>query len=155
MVKAPRRRTYVNGAMAFIDTARQEKPWFPGGYYFDVPKDASAVYIGTLRFYRDDFNSITRVEVVDERKDIRFILKAGASPADVRVSLLKAARQFSGSPDNAMFSRATGLDWPEFLRDLFGRVAFGVMFCSLSVTRQQHLKAAAPRRTAFDPGLRY
>jgi hypothetical protein len=49
------------------------------------------VYIGTLRYHRNDFNSITRVEVVDERKDIALVLKTGA-PAEVRTSLLKRLR---------------------------------------------------------------
>lgn len=92
MVNAPRQRTYLNGALAHLDVLAQEKLWFPGGYYFDVPKGAAAVYIGTLRYFRDDFNSITRVEVIDERKDITSVLKAGASPSDVRPSLLKTVR---------------------------------------------------------------
>ena len=65
---------------------------FPAGYYFDVPKGAAAVYIGTLRYFRADFNSITRVEVIDERKDIASVLKAAASASDVRPSLLKTVR---------------------------------------------------------------
>lgn len=92
MVNAPRQRTYLNGALAHLDVLAQEKLWFPGGYYFDVPKGAAAVYIGTLRYFRDDFNSITRVEVIDERKDITSVLKAGALPSDVRPSLLKTVR---------------------------------------------------------------
>lgn len=47
----------------------------------------------SARCFRDDFNTITRVEVMDERKDISSVLKAtGASPADVRPSLLKRVR---------------------------------------------------------------
>lgn len=58
-----------------------------------MPRGAAAVYVGTLRYFRDDFNTITRVEVMDERKDISSVLKAtGASPADVRPSLLKRVR---------------------------------------------------------------
>ena len=89
MVKAPRQRTYLNGGMAHLDVVAQDRLWFPGGLYFDVPRDATAIYIGTLRFHRNDFNAITRVEIVDERKDIATVLKAGASAADVRPSLLK------------------------------------------------------------------
>ena len=92
MVKAPRQRTFFKGALAQLDVVNQDKLWFPGGYYFDVPKGAAAVYIGTLRYFRDDFNSITRVEVIDERKDIASVLKAVASPSDVRPSLLKTVR---------------------------------------------------------------
>jgi hypothetical protein len=92
MVKAARQRTYVNGALAHLDVLQQERLWFPGGYYFDVPKDANAVYIGTLRYYRNDFNRIVRVEIVDERKDIATVLKGGAPASEVRPSLLKMLR---------------------------------------------------------------
>lgn len=58
-----------------------------------MPRGAAAVYVGTLRYFCDDFNTITRVEVMDERKDISSVLKAtGASPSDVRPSLLKRVR---------------------------------------------------------------
>jgi hypothetical protein len=92
MVKAPRQRTFLNGGMAHLDVLEQERLWFPGGYYFDVPPGAGAVYIGTLRFHRDDFNAITKVEVLDERKDIATVLKANATPEAVRPSLLKRVR---------------------------------------------------------------
>lgn len=91
MVKAPRQRTYLNGGLTHLDVIRMERLWFPGGYYFEVPAGAAAVYIGTLRYHRNDFNAITRVEVVDERKDVAAALKAG-SAADVRTSLLKRVR---------------------------------------------------------------
>ena len=92
MVKAPRQRTFLNGGMAHLNVLEQERLWFPGGYYFDVPPGAAAVYIGTLRFHRNDFNAITRVEVIDERSDIATVLKANASPDAVRPSLLKRVR---------------------------------------------------------------
>jgi hypothetical protein len=92
MVKMPRQRTYLNGGLTFLDGAKNEKLWFPGGYYFDVPAGAGAVYIGTLRFHRNDFNTITKVEVVDERRDVAAALKAAGSPADVSPSLLKRVR---------------------------------------------------------------
>ncbi|HEY0825779.1 MAG TPA: hypothetical protein VGD76_18485 [Ramlibacter sp.] len=90
MVKAPRRRTFLNGGVSHLDVLQNAKLWFPGGFYFDVPPDARAVYIGTLRFHRNDFNTITRVEIVEERKDIGSVLKSG-SPGEVRNSLLKRA----------------------------------------------------------------
>ncbi|WP_019143034.1 hypothetical protein [Noviherbaspirillum massiliense] len=92
MVKVKRQRTYLNGGVFHLDVGDNAKLWFPGGLYFDVPKDAKAVYIGTLRYYRNDFNAITSVEVVDERKDIAAALKTGGSPSEVRTSLLKRIR---------------------------------------------------------------
>jgi hypothetical protein len=93
MVKAPRQRTFLNGGVIHLDVRNQERLWFPGGYYFDVPSGAGAVYIGTLRYHRNDFNSITKVEVIDERQDIAAALKtSGGSPHQVRPSLLTRVR---------------------------------------------------------------
>lgn len=90
MVKAPRQRTFFNGGVTYLNIARQERLWFPGGYYFDVPSDAQAVYIGTLRFYRNDFNVITRIEVFDERQDIsRLPITTDGLTSRIRTSLLK------------------------------------------------------------------
>ena len=91
MVKAARQRTWLNGGVTHLDVLRQERLWFPGGFYFDVPTGARAVYVGTLRYHRNDFNAITRAEVVDERRDIAAVLK-GAPVADVRTSLLQRVR---------------------------------------------------------------
>lgn len=93
MVKASRKRTYLNGGMTHLDVLQQGRLWFPGGYYFDVPSGAQAVYIGTLRYHRNDFNVITKVEVIDERQDIAVALKnTAASPLQVQTSLLKKIR---------------------------------------------------------------
>lgn len=93
MVKATSQRTFLNGAVTYLDVRYQELLWFPGGYYFDVPNGAKAVYIGTLRYHRNDFNRITKVEVIDERQDIAAALKTtGGSPLEVRASLLKKVR---------------------------------------------------------------
>lgn len=88
MVKMPRQRTFFNGGTTYLDVVDNARLSFPGGVYFEVPADAKAVYIGTLRYHRNDFNTITRVEVVEERRDIPLVLKSG-SPGDVRTSLLK------------------------------------------------------------------
>ena len=93
MVKAPRQRTFINGGVTFLNVVRQEKLRFPGGYYFEVPSGAEAIYIGTLRYHRNDFNTITKVEVIDERQDIAAALKnTGSSALQVRPSLLKSVR---------------------------------------------------------------
>ena len=91
MVKTARQRTWLNGGVTHLDVLRQERLWFPGGLYFDVPAGARAVYVGTLRYHRNDFNAITRVEVLDERRDVAAVLK-GAPAADVRTSLLQRLR---------------------------------------------------------------
>ena len=91
MVKMPRHGTWVNGGFAHLDVLNQDRLYFPGGLYFEVPQGARAVYIGTLRYHRNDFNAITKIEIVDERKDIPLVLKTGA-PAEVRTSLLRRLR---------------------------------------------------------------
>lgn len=91
MVKTARQRTWLNGGVTHLDVLRQERLWFPGGFWFDVPAGARAVYVGTLRYHRNDFNAITRVEVLDERRDIAAVLK-GAPASDVRTSLLQRVR---------------------------------------------------------------
>lgn len=93
MVKAPRQRTFLNGGVTYLNVRQGEQLWFPGGYYFDVPSGAGAVYIGTLRYTRNDFNTITKVEVIDERQDlVEALKKTGGSPLQVQTSLLKRIR---------------------------------------------------------------
>lgn len=91
MVRAPRGRTYLNGGVAYLDVQHQERLWFPGGLCIDVPAGARAIYVGTLRYFRNDFNVITKTEVVDERRDVAIVLKDTAA-AQVQVSLLKRVR---------------------------------------------------------------
>ena len=91
MVKMPRQRTFFNGGATYLDVLENAGLFFPGGVYFEVPAGAKAVYIGTLRYHRNDFNTITRIEVVEERHDIPVVLKSGAA-GDVRTSLLKRVR---------------------------------------------------------------
>jgi hypothetical protein len=93
MVKAPRQRTFLNGGVTYLDVRYHERLWFPGGYYFDVPNGATAIYIGTLRYHRNDFNTVTKVEVIDERQDVAVALKTTGGPSlQVRPSLLKRVR---------------------------------------------------------------
>jgi len=91
MVRAPRQRTYLNGGVTHLDALNRERLWFPGGLYFDVPAGAQAVYVGTLRYHRNDFNAITRIEVLDERGDVAKLVK-GMGEAQVRTSLLQRLR---------------------------------------------------------------
>lgn len=75
VVKMPRQRTFFRGAMMQLDVMSQDRLWFPGGVYFDIPDGAQAIYIGTLRYYRDDFNVILRAEVIDEFNTTKSELK--------------------------------------------------------------------------------
>lgn len=89
----PRERTHFRGGMVVLDAmSGNDRIWFPGGYYYDVPANASAVYIGTLRYTRGDFYKIKRVEVRDDyaTASAQFRQQFGAS-ATLKKSLLKRA----------------------------------------------------------------
>jgi len=38
----------------------------PGGFYIDIKPGDKAIYIGTIRYYRDDSFNIKKVEIIDE-----------------------------------------------------------------------------------------
>jgi hypothetical protein len=65
-IQAPRRRTWLNGAMIPLDPQGASRIYLPGGVFFDAPQDAAAIYIGTLLYHRTAFNEITSAEIVDE-----------------------------------------------------------------------------------------
>ena len=46
-----------------VDDARIE---IPGGLRYDIRADDKAIYVGTLRLHRDEFNEVTKMVVVDE-----------------------------------------------------------------------------------------
>ena len=59
---------YVLGGVLFLDIggSSQQKAYFPGGFQVAAKPGDRAVYIGTLRYHRDEFFEISRVVVVDE-----------------------------------------------------------------------------------------
>ena len=42
----------------------------PGGLKYRIKSDDRAVYVGTIRYHRDDYNAITKVELIDEYKRV-------------------------------------------------------------------------------------
>ena len=89
-LKARRQRTWLKGAMMTLDVMTQDRLWFPSSMVFDVPPDAVAVYLGTLRYTRSDFNEIIGVEIIDEYESARneFRERFGVD-AELSRSLLK------------------------------------------------------------------
>jgi len=65
-IQAPRRRTWLNGAMIPLDPQGVSRIYLPGGVFYDVPEGSSAIYIGALVYHRTAFNEITSAEIVDE-----------------------------------------------------------------------------------------
>ena len=60
--------SYLLGGLLFLEIggSSQQKVHFPGGFQVAVKPGERAVYIGTLRYHRDEFWDIQRVTVVDE-----------------------------------------------------------------------------------------
>jgi hypothetical protein len=65
------RTTHLNAGVFYVDATSLTKAWLPGGFSFTPPDNAKAVYIGTVRYTRDDFYNISKVQVVDEYKDTK------------------------------------------------------------------------------------
>lgn len=59
-----------------VDMAQMK---LPGGLTYTISPRHKAVYIGTVRYYRDDYNAITKVRLIDDYKNTnrRFIKKFG------------------------------------------------------------------------------
>lgn len=93
MVTAPSRRTWLRGAKAQLDASIGSEIWFPGGYWFEAPEGAQAIYIGTLYYKRGDFYSIESVEVRDEyREALREYRKRFGERATLTKALMQPAR---------------------------------------------------------------
>lgn len=61
---------YVLGGVLFIGVGKGMQPvHFPGGLQVDVKPGQRAVYIGTLRYHRDEFFEVTRMSVVDDYRE--------------------------------------------------------------------------------------
>jgi len=92
-LKGKRQRTYLKGAMVQLDLANQDRLWFPGGVYYDVPKGADAVYVGTLRYTRNDFNEIKKVDLINEYTSaVKEFNNRFGKGAKLTKSLLKQAK---------------------------------------------------------------
>ena len=62
---------YVNGGILFLEFtgASQQRIYFPGGLRVEIKPGDRAVYIGTLRYTRDEFFDIKRTQIVDEHRE--------------------------------------------------------------------------------------
>ena len=59
---------YILGGVLFLEIGgqSQERIYFPGGFQVAAKPGDRAIYIGTLRYQRDEFWEVQRVTVVDE-----------------------------------------------------------------------------------------
>lgn len=94
-IKVPRRDTLIfSGASVLMDiesSGRVVYLYLPGGVQFRTRADDGILYLGTLRFHRDDYNDITSVDVADDYPGAAqaFRKKFGKDPAARRVEFEK------------------------------------------------------------------
>lgn len=85
---------YILGGVVFLEVGPgMSRARFPGGLKVAPKPGDRAVYVGTLRYYRDEFFEITRVAVVDEygAAQAEFAMKFG-SDMPLRKALMAPAR---------------------------------------------------------------
>lgn len=89
VAELPRQTRYLNGLMVPLDVARQDYLWFPGGLVLRPPEDGNVLYVGTLRYVRNDFNEIVDIDVRDDREEALDALatRFGRRPADLTSAL--------------------------------------------------------------------
>jgi hypothetical protein len=88
--------SYILGGVFFLEIggSSQEKIYFPGGFQVAVKPGDRAVYVGTLRYQRDEFFEFQRITVVDEYKEANaeFQAKFGSGQT-LRRALLTRVKQ--------------------------------------------------------------
>lgn len=96
MIKMQSGRTQSGNTIYIHD----ENTWLPGGLKVNVKPTDRAIYIGTVRYHRNEFFDITKARVIDEFSKVRkvFRKKYGKSiPLKKRlVQVLKSGKKKSG-----------------------------------------------------------
>jgi hypothetical protein len=61
-------RIFISGIFMFWEQKRTHMEYlsFPGPFEFQVPAGARFIYVGNIRFHRDIYNAITKIEIADE-----------------------------------------------------------------------------------------
>ena len=93
-VRSPSTPFYILGGVVFLEVGRgMSRASFPGGLKVAIKPGDRAVYIGTLRYHRDEFFETTRVAVVDEYSAAKaeFARKFG-SDVPLRKALMAPAK---------------------------------------------------------------
>ncbi len=68
IVRSPNEPFYVIAGMMILTMGRSgtDNAYFPGGLKANIRPGDKAVYIGTIRYHRDEFFEITNAEIVDD-----------------------------------------------------------------------------------------
>jgi hypothetical protein len=88
--------SYVLGGMLFLDIGgnSMQKAYFPGGFQVAAKPGDRAVYVGTLRYHRDEFFEVTRITVVDEYREASAAFEAKFGKGQtLRKALLTRVKQ--------------------------------------------------------------
>jgi hypothetical protein len=89
---------YIQGGIVLLDSA-MSRARFPGGIRVALKEGDRAVYIGTLRYHRNEFFDITDVQVVDEyaAANAEYLKKFGAGvPLSKALMTLPRSRPGTG-----------------------------------------------------------
>lgn len=88
---APHDRTVITGAMLYLHGGDQV--FFPGGLRYAAAAGDRALYLGTIRYRRNEFYEIIGMDVIDEYRQANaaFIRKFG-NTLTLKKALLKPAR---------------------------------------------------------------
>lgn len=82
-VKGAQRPSYFTVSFIYMTLTRQkiERVWLPGGFVVAPQPGDRAIYIGTVRYHRNEFFDLEKVELVDDfaREQRAFRTKFGGS----------------------------------------------------------------------------
>jgi hypothetical protein len=91
---------YILGGILFLEVggSGMQRVYFPGGLQVALKPGDRAVYIGTLRYQRDEFFDITRVTVVDDYREASAEFAARFGSREVlRKALMTRPRQIGAA----------------------------------------------------------
>jgi hypothetical protein len=94
-VRSDSKPFYILGGMMYLDLGGREmnRAYFPGGLKVSIKPGDKAVYVGTVRYHRNEFFEITKAAVIDDydRANAEFKKKFGAK-YPLRKALLTAVK---------------------------------------------------------------
>ena len=73
-VKSSNQPFYFIAGMFYLSLGQGSMPeiaYFPGGFKVDIRPTDKAIYIGTLRYHRNEFFEVTNIEVIDEYERVK------------------------------------------------------------------------------------
>jgi hypothetical protein len=80
-VRSDNKPFYILGGMLYLDLGGREmnRAYFPGGLKVSIKPGDKAVYVGTVRYHRNEFFEITKAAIVDDydRANAEFKKKFG------------------------------------------------------------------------------